>query len=166
MQCPRCHHNGSRVVDSRPTDEGRVIRRRRECENCGFRFTTFERVEQTPLLVIKKNGTREEFNREKILRGLIRSAEKRPVTMEQMTQIVDEVENKVRSLGENEVASQAIGEYVMGLLANVDEIAYIRFASVYRQFKDMNVFLKELNDMVEKDKKQTNDKKSTDQPKK
>ncbi|ANK59299.1 transcriptional regulator NrdR [Loigolactobacillus backii] len=166
MQCPRCHHNGSRVVDSRPTDEGRVIRRRRECENCGFRFTTFERVEQTPLLVIKKNGTREEFNREKILRGLIRSAEKRPVTMEQMTQIVDEVENKVRSLGENEVASQAIGEYVMGLLADVDEIAYIRFASVYRQFKDMNVFLKELNDMVEKDKKQTNDKKSTDQPKK
>ncbi|MDA5386913.1 transcriptional regulator NrdR [Loigolactobacillus backii] len=166
MQCPRCHHNGSRVVDSRPTDEGRVIRRRRECENCGFRFTTFERVEQTPLLVIKKNGTREEFNREKILRGLIRSAEKRPVTMEQMTQIVDEVENKVRSLGENEVASQAIGEYVMGLLADVDEITYIRFASVYRQFKDMNVFLKELNDMVEKDKKQTNDKKSTDQPKK
>lgn len=153
MQCPRCHHNGSRVVDSRPTDEGRVIRRRRECENCNFRFTTFERVEQTPLLVIKKNGTREEFNREKILRGLIRSAEKRPVTMEQMTQIVDEVENKIRTLGENEVASQVIGEYVMTLLADVDEITYIRFASVYRQFKDVNVFLKELNDMVDRDKR-------------
>ncbi|ATO44058.1 transcriptional regulator NrdR [Loigolactobacillus coryniformis] len=153
MQCPRCHHNGSRVVDSRPTDEGRVIRRRRECENCNFRFTTFERVEQTPLLVIKKNGTREEFNREKILRGLIRSAEKRPVTMEQMTQIVDEVENKIRALGENEVASQVIGEYVMTLLADVDEITYIRFASVYRQFKDVNVFLKELNDMVDRDKR-------------
>ncbi|MFD0896162.1 transcriptional regulator NrdR [Loigolactobacillus binensis] len=152
MQCPRCHHNGSRVVDSRPTDEGRVIRRRRECENCNFRFTTFERVEQTPLLVIKKNGTREEFNREKILRGLIRSAEKRPVTMEQMTQIVDEVENKIRALGENEVASQVIGEYVMTLLADVDEITYIRFASVYRQFKDVNVFLKELNEMVDRDK--------------
>ncbi|MDT3392679.1 MAG: transcriptional regulator NrdR [Bacillota bacterium] len=153
MQCPRCHHNGSRVVDSRPTGEGRVIRRRRECENCNFRFTTFERVEQTPLLVIKKNGTREEFNREKILRGLIRSAEKRPVTMEQMTQIVDEVENKIRALGENEVASQVIGEYVMTLLADVDEITYIRFASVYRQFKDVNVFLKELNDMVDRDKR-------------
>ncbi|QGG59708.1 transcriptional regulator NrdR [Loigolactobacillus bifermentans] len=157
MHCPRCHHNGSRVVDSRPTDEGRVIRRRRECESCGFRFTTFERVEQTPLLVIKKNGTREEFNREKILRGLIRSAEKRPVTMEQMTQIVDEVENKIRALGENEVASQVIGEYVMERLADVDEIAYIRFASVYRQFKDMNVFLKELNEIVERDKHKAKD---------
>ncbi|MFD1317849.1 transcriptional regulator NrdR [Loigolactobacillus zhaoyuanensis] len=162
MQCPRCHHNGSRVVDSRPTDEGRVIRRRRECENCNFRFTTFERVEQTPLLVIKKNGTREEFNREKILRGLIRSAEKRPVTMEQMTQIVDEVENKIRALGENEVASPMIGEYVMTLLADVDEITYIRFASVYRQFKDVNVFLKELNQMVDRDKQaEEND---SDQP--
>lgn len=157
MHCPRCHHNGSRVVDSRPTDEGRVIRRRRECESCGFRFTTFERVEQTPLLVIKKNGTREEFNREKILRGLIRSAEKRPVTMEQMTQIVDEVENKIRALGENEVASQVIGEYVMERLADVDEIAYIRFASVYRQFKDMNVFLKELNEIVARDKRKAKD---------
>jgi transcriptional repressor NrdR len=157
MHCPRCHHNGSRVVDSRPTDEGRVIRRRRECESCGFRFTTFERVEQTPLLVIKKNGTREEFNREKILRGLIRSAEKRPVTMEQMTQIVDEVENKIRALGENEVASQVIGEYVMERLADIDEIAYIRFASVYRQFKDMNVFLKELNEIVERDKHKSKD---------
>lgn len=152
MQCPRCHQNGSRVVDSRPTDEGRVIRRRRECENCHFRFTTFERMEQTPLLVIKKNGTREEFNREKILRGIIRSAEKRPVTMEQMTQIVDEVENRIRALGENEVSSQVIGEYVMTLLADVDEITYIRFASVYRQFKDVNVFLRELNEVVDRDK--------------
>lgn len=152
MQCPRCHHNGSRVVDSRPTDEGRVIRRRRECEHCHFRFTTFERMEQTPLLVIKKNGTREEFNREKILRGVIRSAEKRPVTMEQMTQIVDEVENRIRALGENEISSQVIGEYVMTLLADVDEITYIRFASVYRQFKDVNVFLRELNEVVDRDK--------------
>ncbi|AUJ30136.1 MAG: transcriptional regulator NrdR [Liquorilactobacillus hordei] len=153
MRCPKCHHNGSRVVDSRPADDGHVIRRRRECEACGFRFTTFERIEVTPLLVIKKDGTRDEFNREKILRGIIRAAEKRPVGMDQITQIVDDVENKVRSLGESEVSSQLIGEYVMGMLADVDEISYIRFASVYRQFKDMRVFLKELQEMMARDKK-------------
>ncbi|MDN6445791.1 MAG: transcriptional regulator NrdR [Lacticaseibacillus paracasei] len=152
MQCPQCHHNSSRVVDSRPTDGGRAIRRRRECENCGFRFTTFERVEQPPLLVIKKNGTREEFNREKILKGLIRAAEKRPVTMEQMQSIVDSVENQLRAIGENEVSSQAIGEFVMSKLADVDDVAYIRFASVYRQFKDMSVFMQELQDMMKKEK--------------
>ncbi|KRN19044.1 nrdR protein [Pediococcus claussenii] len=140
-------------MDSRPTDEGRVIRRRRECENCGFRFTTFERVEATPLLVIKKNGNREEFDRDKILRGLIRAAEKRPVKMDEMTDIVDKVENKVRALGESEVSSQAIGEYVMNLLPDIDEIAYIRFASVYRQFKDMNVFMNELQEMIKKERK-------------
>ncbi|KRO16661.1 transcriptional regulator NrdR [Lacticaseibacillus saniviri JCM 17471 = DSM 24301] len=137
-------------MDSRPTDGGRAIRRRRECENCGFRFTTFERIEQTPLLVIKKNGTREEFNREKVLKGLIRAAEKRPVTMEQMTGIVDAVENQLRAIGENEVSSQAIGEYVMNRLADVDDVAYIRFASVYRQFKDMSVFMQELQEMMAK----------------
>lgn len=160
MRCPHCQHNGSRVVDSRPTDDGKVIRRRRECEACGFRFTTFERIEETPLLVIKKNGDREEFNREKILRGIIRAAEKRPVGMKKITEIADEVENKVRSLGENEVSSQLIGEYVMGLLADVDEISYIRFASVYRQFKDMSVFMKELKEMMARDKK--NSKKTED----
>ena len=140
------------MVDSRPTDGGRAIRRRRECENCGFRFTTFERVEQTPLLVIKKNGTREEFSREKILKGLIRAAEKRPVTMEQMQGIVENVENKLRAIGENEVSSQQIGEYVMKQLADVDDVAYIRFASVYRQFKDMSVFMDELQDMMKREK--------------
>ncbi|MDG9752284.1 transcriptional regulator NrdR [Latilactobacillus sakei] len=144
MLCPHCHQNSSRVIDSRPTDEGRVIR-------------PFERVEQTPLLVIKKNGTREEFNRDKLLRGLIRAAEKRPVTMEQMTEIVDEVENKIRALGENEVSSQAVGEYVMAVLPGVDEIAYIRFASVYRQFKDMNVFMAELQEMMKKEKAKDQD---------
>lgn len=153
MQCSKCQYNGSRVVDSRPADEGRAIRRRRECESCGFRFTTFERIEAAPLLVIKKNGGREEFNRDKILRGLIRSAEKRPVSMEQMEQIVDQVENKVRSLGENEVSTTLIGEYVMEDLVGLDEIAYIRFASVYRQFKDMSVFLKEMQDILDKDGK-------------
>ena len=154
MQCPHCHHNSSRVVDSRPTDGGAAIRRRRECENCGFRFTTFERVEQTPLLVIKKNGTREEFSREKILRGLIRASEKRPVTMDQMRHIVEQVENKLRAIGENEVSSQTIGEQVMGLLADVDDVAYIRFASVYRQFKDMSVFMKELKEMMNREHKE------------
>ncbi|WP_281164816.1 transcriptional regulator NrdR [Liquorilactobacillus sicerae] len=157
MRCPHCQHNGSRVVDSRPTDDGKVIRRRRECEACGFRFTTFERIEETPLLVIKKNGEREEFSRDKILRGIIRSAEKRPVGMDKITQIVDQVETKIRSLGENEVSSQLIGEYVMGLLADVDEISYIRFASVYRQFKDMSVFMKELKEMMARDKKNSQD---------
>lgn len=151
MQCPHCHHNGSKVIDSRPTDDGRSIRRRRECENCGFRFTTFERVEQSPLLIIKKDGTREEFNREKILRGVIRSAEKRPVSMEQMTGLVENVENQIRGLGESEVSSQVVGEYVMKCLKKLDEVAYIRFASVYRQFKDMGVFLKELQNMVDSD---------------
>ncbi len=152
MQCPKCHHNNSKVVDSRQADDGRPIRRRRECENCGFRFTTFERIEETPLLVIKKNGTREEFNREKVLRGLVRSAEKRPVTMDQMEKIVDQVERKIRESGESEIPTNLIGEYVMEYLVDLDEIAYIRFASVYRQFKDMSVFLKELQDIVEKAK--------------
>jgi len=152
MQCPKCYHNNSKVVDSRQADDGRTIRRRRECENCGFRFTTFERIEETPLLVIKKNGTREEFNREKVLRGLVRSAEKRPVTMDQMEKIVDQVERKIRESGESEIPTNLIGEYVMEYLVDLDEIAYIRFASVYRQFKDMSVFLKELQDIVEKAK--------------
>ncbi|KRN94525.1 transcriptional regulator NrdR [Furfurilactobacillus siliginis] len=141
------------MVDSRPTGEGQAIRRRRECEKCGFRFTTFERVEVAPLLVIKKDGTREEFSRDKILRGIIRSAEKRPVTMQQMNAVVEKVDSKVRALGENELSSQLIGEYVMNELADVDEIAYIRFASVYRQFKDMSVFLDEMKEMVNRDKK-------------
>ncbi|CAI2659707.1 transcriptional regulator NrdR [Apilactobacillus apinorum] len=153
MQCPHCHKNSSRVVDSRPAENGQVIRRRRECENCNYRYTTFERIEQTPLLVIKNNGNREEFNHEKILRGIIRSAEKRPVSMDAMTSIADKVENKIRSLGENEVSSQLIGEYVMKELVNVDDIAYIRFASVYRQFKDMTVFYNELKEVLDKDHK-------------
>ena len=140
------------MIDSRPTDGGSVIRRRRQCENCGFRYTTFERIEKTPLLVIKKNGAREEFNREKILRGIIRSAEKRPVPMSKMINIVDRVENKIRSLGVTEVSSRRIGEYVMHYLEPVDEIAYVRFASVYRQFKDMTEFYHELKEVMNRDK--------------
>lgn len=151
MICPHCHHDSSKVVDSRPSDEGRAIRRRRECEYCGTRFTTFERIEKSPLLVIKKNGNREEFSREKLLRGLVRAAEKRPVTIDQMNEIVDKVENQIRATGENEVGSQTIGEYVMKILADVDDITYIRFASVYREFKDMNGFMKEVQEMMAND---------------
>ena len=150
MKCPHCHQNGSRVVDSRPSEDGSFIRRRRECVHCGFRFTTFERYEETPLLVVKKDGTRQEFSRQKVLNGLVRSAEKRPVSMEKLTDIAANVEARVRRLGENEVSSQVIGEFVMNELQEVDQIAYIRFASVYRQFKDVDAFMSELEAIVAK----------------
>ncbi|AUI71477.1 transcriptional regulator NrdR [Companilactobacillus alimentarius] len=153
MICPHCHHDSSKVIDSRPSDEGRAIRRRRECEYCGTRFTTFERLEKSPLLVIKKNGNREEFSREKLLHGLVRAAEKRPVTMDQMNDIVDKVENEIRSTGESEVRSQVIGEHVMKILSKVDDVTYIRFASVYREFKDMNGFMQEVQEMMSNGKK-------------
>lgn len=148
MQCPKCHYNSSKVIDSRPTDEGRSIRRRRECLNCGFRYNTYERVEQTPLLVIKRDGTREEFSRDKLLRGIIRSAEKRPVSVEQMNQLVDKVEESIRNIADQEIESKKIGEYVMPLLMEVDEVAYIRFASVYREFQSRESFMKELESMA------------------
>ena len=147
MQCPRCKFNGSRVIDSRPADDGRSIRRRRECDECGYRFTTFERLEKAPILVIKRNGNREAFSREKLLNGLVRSAEKRPIPLSQLEQIVNEVEHKINQEGENEVSSMLIGEMVMDYLAKIDDIAYIRFASVYRQFTDRKMFLKELERM-------------------
>ena len=153
MKFPHCHQNGSRVVDSRPSEDGSFIRRRRECVHCGFRFTTFERYEETPLLVVKKDGTRQEFSRQKILNGIVRSAEKRPVSMERLTKLTDKVEKKVRSLGENEISSQLIGKYVMNELKDVDEVAYIRFASVYRQFKDVDAFMSELETMVKTEHK-------------
>lgn len=150
MQCPKCQYNGSKVVDSRPVEENNSIRRRRECEKCHHRFTTFERIEQSPLLVIKKNGTREEFSREKLLRGLIRSSEKRPIALEQLEDIVSQVEKEIRGLGENEIPSMQIGEHVMDKLAMIDDVAYIRFASVYRQFSDRKTFLEELKNMEKK----------------
>ncbi|AKP48073.1 MULTISPECIES: transcriptional regulator NrdR [Bacillus] len=152
MRCPACQHNGTRVVDSRPVDEGRSIRRRRECESCSYRFTTFERVEELPLIVIKKENTREEFSREKILRGLIKACEKRPVSLEQLEQITLDIEKEIRNEGVSEVHSEKIGEMVMDRLAKVDEVSYVRFASVYRQFKDINVFLEELKELIKKEK--------------
>ncbi|MCH1627300.1 transcriptional regulator NrdR [Fredinandcohnia quinoae] len=152
MKCPTCQHNGTRVLDSRPVDEGRAIRRRRECEACQFRFTTFEKVEEIPLIVVKKEGTREEFSREKMLRGLIKACEKRPVTLKQLEDITHEVEKELRNQGISEVKSDTIGEFVMNHLAGVDEVAYVRFASVYRQFKDINVFIDELKELIKKER--------------
>jgi transcriptional repressor NrdR len=151
MKCPTCHNNSTRVLDSRPVDEGKSIRRRRECEACSYRFTTFEKVEEIPLIVVKKEGTREEFNREKLLRGLIKACEKRPVALQQLEDIVSEVEKELRNQGISEVKSEHIGEMVMDRLAKVDEVAYVRFASVYRQFKDINVFIDELKDLIKKE---------------
>ncbi|MEK4627665.1 MAG: transcriptional regulator NrdR [Solibacillus sp.] len=148
MRCPACQYNGTRVVDSRPVDDNKEIRRRRECESCGFRFTTFEKIEETPLIVVKKEGSREEFSREKVLRGLIRACEKRPVPLEQLEEIVLSIEKELRRIGNAEVRSEDVGEMVMDHLAKVDEVAYVRFASVYRQFKDITVFIEELKEIM------------------
>ncbi|MCR8643747.1 transcriptional regulator NrdR [Paenibacillus sp. N1-5-1-14] len=150
MKCPYCDHSGTKVLDSRAANENKSIRRRRECEKCLKRFTTFETVEETPLIVIKKDGSREEFSREKMLRGLIRACEKRPVSMERLEKVVTEVELQLRTTALAEVEARAIGEVVMEQLYPVDEVAYIRFASVYRQFKDINMFLKELTQILGK----------------
>lgn len=150
MKCPYCDYAGTKVLDSRAANENKSIRRRRECEKCGRRFTTFEMVEETPLMVIKKDGSREEFSREKIMRGLIRACEKRPVSVERLEALVSEVEKQLRNTAQAEIESQFIGEIVMQELYPVDEVAYVRFASVYRQFKDINMFMKELTQILMK----------------
>lgn len=147
VRCPQCFHNGSKVVDSRPADDGGTIRRRRECENCQYRFTTFERIEERPLLVVKKNNDREEFDRSKILRGIHRAFEKRPFSAKEQEEIVDRIEAKIREEGHREIESDKIGEYVMKELIDLDDVAYIRFASVYRQFHDINVFMEEMRNI-------------------
>lgn len=154
MECPNCRENSSRVIDSRPSDENRAIRRRRECEKCGFRFTTFERIEKAPLLVVKNDGTREPFNREKILHGVVMATQKRPVSSEQLNTLVDHVDNAIRKQGVSEISSKDIGEYVMNELANIDDVAYIRFASIYRQFKDVSGFMEAMEDMMAKHDKE------------
>jgi transcriptional repressor NrdR len=151
VKCPHCDFKNTKVLDSRPIEEGRSIRRRRECESCQFRFTTFERIEEVPLIVVKKEGTREEYSREKLMRGLIRACEKRPVALEQIENIALEIEKELRNRGTSEVQSNEIGEMVMDRLVDVDEVAYVRFASVYRQFKDISVFLNELKDLIRSD---------------
>lgn len=151
MKCPSCQNSNTRVLDSRPVDDGRSIRRRRECERCSFRFTTFEKVEEIPLIVVKKEGTREEFSRDKILRGLIKACEKRPVALKKLEDITADVEKELRSQGVSEIDSEVIGEMVMERLSKVDDVAYVRFASVYRQFKDINVFIEELKELIKKE---------------
>jgi len=151
LKCPYCAYLGTKVLDSRPANESKSIRRRRECEQCSRRFTTFEMVEETPLIVIKKDGSREEFSRDKILRGLIRACEKRPVSVETLEMMVSEVEKSLRNTADAEVESRQIGELLMEQLFPVDEVAYVRFASVYRQFKDINMFMKELKSLLSKE---------------
>lgn len=153
MKCPYCGFLESKVVDTRPTDEGTAIRRRRECMRCQRRFTSYEKVEEVPLMVIKKDGTRETFDRNKLLNGMIKSCEKRPVSLSQLEEIVDAIERKVQNDMRKEVSSVELGEMVMNGLKSVDEVAYVRFASVYRQFKDVKSFMKELTEILN-DKKE------------
>ncbi|WP_080874165.1 transcriptional regulator NrdR [Oceanobacillus timonensis] len=152
MRCSNCNNKNTKVLDSRPIEEGAAIRRRRECERCGFRFTTFERIEEVPLIVVKKDGMRQEFSREKLTRGIIRACEKRPVAVDTIENIALEVEKNLRNAGNSEVSSHTVGEMVMERLAEVDEVSYVRFASVYRQFKDITVFLDELKEIIKTDK--------------
>ncbi|NLY42426.1 MAG: transcriptional regulator NrdR [Clostridiaceae bacterium] len=149
MRCPFCGYEESKVVDSRPIDDGLSIRRRRECLKCEKRFTTYEKVENIPLMVIKKDNRREPFNRNKLMNGLLRACEKRPVSLNDLERIVNEVESSICNTLEREVTSQQIGEMVMEKLKKLDDVAYVRFASVYRQFKDINTFLVELNKLLQ-----------------
>ena len=145
MKCPYCGYSESKVIDSRPTDEGERMRRRRECLNCAKRFTTYEVIETVPVVVVKKDKSREAFDRNKLLNGLLRACEKRPVPLETLERIVDEIETLLQNSLDREVPSTLIGTYAMDKLKKVDEVAYVRFASVYREFKDINTFMDELN---------------------
>lgn len=148
MRCPFCNFMESKVIDSRPADEGESIRRRRECQSCGKRFTTYETIERLPLLVVKKDGSRQSFDRIKVIGGMVKSCEKRPVSVADIERIADEIEQELQGAFEREVTSEKIGEMVMERLKNVDEVAYVRFASVYRSFRDINTFLEELNKLL------------------
>ncbi|MDY0323761.1 MAG: transcriptional regulator NrdR [Candidatus Carbobacillus sp.] len=150
MRCPFCGYEDTRVLDTRSTLEGRSIRRRRECTNCGRRFTTFETIEALPLVVIKQDGSREPFDKEKIIRGLMRACVKRPVTLETMQAIADSIERDARGAGLSEMPSTEIGEAVLKHLLGVDEVAYVRFASVYRQFSDIHGFMEELERLLQR----------------
>jgi len=148
MKCPYCQFIETKVVDSRPTDDGHTIRRRRECMSCNQRFTTYEKVEELPIIVVKKDNTRQAYNREKLLKGMIRACEKRPVSVAQLEHIADAIERELQNTMKREVPSPLIGEMVMNELKDIDEVAYVRFASVYRQFKDINTFMDEIKKMI------------------
>lgn len=155
MKCPYCGELESKVIDSRPTEDGEKIRRRRECLRCGKRFTTYEIVETVPLMVIKKDRSRQVFDRQKLLGGMLRACEKRPVSYEMLERAVDNIEQSLLNSYEREVTSIHIGELAMKELKKIDEVAYVRFASVYRQFSDLNTFMKELKEMLSKRSEQT-----------
>ena len=144
MKCPFCAHENTKVIDSRPADDNNSIRRRRECEKCGKRFTTYEKIESIPLVVIKKDNGRETYDRSKIEKGILRSCHKRPVSVEQIEKTVDNIENRVFNMELKEIESSVIGEIVMEELMDLEEVAYVRFASVYREFKDVNTFMNEI----------------------
>lgn len=148
MKCPFCGYSESKVIDSRPAEEGATIRRRRECLDCKKRFTTYEVIERMPLVVIKRDGSRQSFDRVKLINGMVRACEKRPVTLAQLEGIADEIEQELQSRIDREVDSVDVGEMVMRRLKNIDEVAYVRFASVYRSFKDINTFMEELSKLL------------------
>ncbi len=150
MKCPFCSHENTRVIDSRPADDNNSIRRRRVCDECGKRFTTYEKVETIPLIVIKKDNNREAYDRAKIEGGVLRACHKRPVSAAQITKLVEDVENRVFNMEEKEIPSTAIGEMVMSNLKDLDAVAYVRFASVYREFKDVETFMDELKKALDK----------------
>lgn len=153
MRCPACHYKDTNVVDSRMNSDGTSIRRRRKCPKCEERFTTYEYIEQVPLMVVKRDGRRQTFDRTRITNGIIKACEKRPVSVDQIESMVDEIERVVRKKYDHEVEAKDIGEMVMNQLSTVDEVAYVRFASVYRQFRDVNQFMSELQTILGKNKK-------------
>ena len=149
MKCPYCNEADTKVIDSRPADDNSSIRRRRQCERCGKRFTTYEKLETMPLMVIKKDNSRETYDRSKIEAGIIHSCHKRPVSPQQINSMIDEIENQIFNMEEKEVETTVIGELVMRKLKQLDEVAYVRFASVYREFKDVNTFMEELGKLLQ-----------------
>ena len=150
MKCPFCSNQNTRVIDSRPADDNASIRRRRLCDECGKRFTTYEKVETIPLIIIKKDNNREQYDRTKIEAGVLRACHKRPVSANQISKLIDEVETEIFNMEEKEIPSTIIGEALMEKLKNIDHVAYIRFASVYREFKDVNTFMNELKKVLDK----------------
>lgn len=150
MKCPFCNASDTKVIDSRPADDNSSIRRRRQCEICGKRFTTYEKLETMPLMVIKKDRSREAYDRSKIESGIIHSCHKRPISTQQINAMIDEIENQIFNMEDKEVETSAIGELVMKKLKQLDEVAYVRFASVYREFKDVNTFMEELGKLLKK----------------
>ena len=163
MKCPYCGYPDSKVVDSRPTDEGQSIRRRRECEKCTRRFTTYEKIEEIPLIVVKKDGSRQSFDRMKVMNGIIKACEKRPVPMDEIEKIVSDIEKGLSNLMLKEMDSTIIGEYVMEHLRNLDDVAYVRFASVYRQFTDAESFRREVEKLLVDDKKKQKPEKKSEE---